>query len=95
MCINPKAQKALTVIVFTQVLLTLEYTDAWRPRLSELPHVSVVSYNASGSGEMELRQQVRAGQRAMGLSALRDIFGLPKHTESMLQDTDLHLEVQV
>ena len=78
-----------------QVVLTAEYTDAWRPTLSELPHVSVVSYNTSGCGEMELRQQIRAAQRAMGLSGLRDIFGLPKHSELLLQDTELHLEVQV
>ena len=51
-----------------QVVLTSEYTDAWQPTLSELPNVSVVSYNTSGCGEMELRQQIRVAQRAMGLS---------------------------
>ncbi len=78
-----------------QVVLTSEYTDAWQPTLSELPHVSVVSYNTSGCGEMELRQQIRLAQRAMGLSGLRDIFGLPKHSELLLQDTELHQELQV
>jgi len=79
----------------TQVVLTFEYTDAWRPRLSELPHVSVVSYNTSGCNEMELRQQIRASQHAMGLSGVRDIFGLPKHSEALLQDVELHREIQV
>lgn len=78
-----------------QVVLTSEYTDAWQPTLSEHPNVSVVSYNTSGCGEMELRQQIRVAQRAMGLSGLRDIFGLPKHSELLLQDTELHLEIQV
>lgn len=79
----------------TQVVLTLEYTDAWRTRLSELPHVSVVSYDTSGVGELELRQQIRSSQRAMGLSGLRDIFGLPQHSEPLLQDAELHREIQV
>jgi len=42
-----------------------------------------------------LRQQIRVAQRAMGLSGIRDIFGLPKHSELLLQDTELHLEIQV
>ena len=79
----------------TQVVLTLEYTDAWRTRLSELPNVSVVSYDTSGVGELELRQQIRSSQRAMGLSGLRDIFGLPQHSEPLLQDAELHREIQV
>ncbi|KAL0023973.1 hypothetical protein WJX77_004925 [Trebouxia sp. C0004] len=77
-----------------QVVLTLEYADAWRTRLSELPHVSVVSYDTSGVGELELRQQIRSSQRAMGLSGLRDIFGLPQHSEPLLQDAELHREIQ-
>lgn len=78
-----------------QVVLTTEYAEAWQPRLSELLHVSVVSYNVSDSGEMALRQQIRAMQRAVGLSALRDIFGLPKHSEALLQDRELHHKIQV
>lgn len=100
-CVSSHWYQALSVIQELSkrrhkilVVLTAEYTDAWRPTLSELPHVSVVSYNTSGCGEMELRQQIRAAQRAMGLSGLRDIFGLPKHSELLLQDTELHLEVQ-
>lgn len=78
-----------------QVVLTTEYAEAWQPRLSELLHVSVVSYNISGFGEMALRQQVHAMQRAVGLSALRDVFGLPKHSEVLLQDMELHKKIQV
>lgn len=78
-----------------QVVLTSEYSDAWQLRLSELPNVSVVSYNISSYGEMEIRQQIRATQRALGLSGLRDIFGLPKHSEPLLQDTELHRQIMV
>ncbi|KAL3131772.1 UDP-glycosyltransferase [Trebouxia sp. C0009 RCD-2024] len=77
-----------------QVVLSSEYADAWQLRLSELPHVNVVSYNTTSYGEMEIRQQIRATQRAVGLSGLRDIFGLPKHSEPLLQDTDLHQKIQ-
>ena len=75
--------------------MSSEYKEAWQLRLSELPHVSVVSYNTTSYGEMEIRQQIRATQRAVGLSGLRDIFGLPKHSEPLLQDTELHKKIQV
>lgn len=78
-----------------QVVLTTEYAEAWQPRLSELPHVSVVSYNISVHDELAIRQQIRATQRAVGLSGLRDIFGLPKHSEPLLQDTELHRKIRV
>lgn len=77
------------------MVLTIEYAEAWQPRLSELPHVSVVSYNTSVHDELAIRQQIRANQRAMGLSGLRDIFGLPTHSEPLLQDTELHRKIQV
>ncbi|KAL0040129.1 hypothetical protein WJX79_007837 [Trebouxia sp. C0005] len=100
-CVNSHWQQALAVIKElskrghqVQVVLTTEYAEAWQPRLSELLHVSVVSYNISGFGEMALRQQVHAMQRAVGLSALRDVFGLPKHSEVLLQDMELHKKIQ-
>ena len=85
----------LTVALSFQAVLSDELAAAWRPRLAELPHVSTVSYNASSVHEMTLRQQLREAQRAVGLKSVLDIFGMPKHSHPLLQNTDVHKHIQV
>ena len=80
-----------------QVVLTDEYAKAWQPSLAKLSYVSVLSYNTSGVGEMELREKVRATKRAVGLRSIRGLFGhgLPWHSHLLLQNTEVHSQVQV
>ena len=77
------------------MVLTDEFAVTLRPGLAKLSGVNILSYNTSGTDEMAIRQEVREFQRAVGLSSMRDIFGLPKHSHPLLHNTEVRRRIQV
>ena len=76
------------------MVLTVEFATAWRARLSQLPNVQIAAYSTSNEGEMGLRQQLRETQREVGLKSVLDIFGIPRHSHPLLQNTEVHNQIQ-
>jgi len=65
------------------------------PALTELPNVEIVTYNTSNVEQLELRQVIREGQRSVGFESIQSTFGLPLQSHPLLQDVELHRNIQV
>ena len=76
------------------MVLTDEFAKAWRARLSELPNVQVVAYPTANDGEMGIRQQLRETEREVGLKSVFDIIGIPRHSHPLLQNAEVHKQIQ-
>ena len=79
----------------TQVVLSDDFAAKWGHKLAQLPNISFISYNTSGHDEMALRQTLRATQRSVGIQSIREVFGMPQHSQPLLQDLHLQDKIQV
>ncbi|KAL0043379.1 hypothetical protein WJX79_003197 [Trebouxia sp. C0005] len=77
-----------------QVVFTPGSATRFGPALTELPNVEIVTYNTSNVEELDLRQAIREGQRSVGFESIRSTFGMPLHSHPLLQDVELHRNIQ-
>ena len=78
-----------------QLVLSDEGAARWGVAAAKLANVQVLSYHISGSTEFELRQLIRTNQRSTGFDSIRSTFGVPTHSHPLLQDVELHKQIQV
>ncbi|KAA6424623.1 MAG: UDP-glucuronosyltransferase 2B31-like isoform 1 [Trebouxia sp. A1-2] len=76
------------------VVFTPGSATRFGPALTELPNVEIVTYNTSNVEELDLRQAIREGQRSVGFESIRSTFGMPLHSHPLLQDVELHRNIQ-
>ena len=95
LCVQKGSSQYSDQLAALQVVFTPGSATRFGPALTELPNVEIVTYNTSNVEELDLRQAIREGQRSVGFESIRSTFGMPLHSHPLLQDVELHRNIQV